>query len=497
MTEHSAPGDARALLVDLNNFARYPTLAIGYLVSSLRRAGVDVEVLSPLSHGVPALERERRETRWDHVQRRTYFSGRPLLMRSHDRLHSWRARYTQRPHPKVIEETRRALDRQNVDVLLLSAYLDHHPSVVALAEIARERSIPLLLGGPMFNLPEVVREWRDIPGITAIVGAEVDLTLPDIVRTAVQGGDLTQHAGVFLPDGGQGPEAFPLHRLERLPVPDFDDFPWDRYPGRVIPVMTGRGCSWGRCQFCSDVVTANGRTFRSRPVDAVLHELGEQSERYASRDVIFLDIKLNSNLEMWRGLIDRFQDTVPGGRWIGSVHVQARGENGLTRDELLGAREAGLTRMTFGLETGSQSLNDSMAKGTRLERTSEFIEDAHAAGISVRTTAMLGYPGETAGDVEQSVKFFEQHRKRLDRVRLSRFKAIPGTPFHGRYERAPERFDTLEGFAWNFRFARASYQYRPASDPAYRRAKVRLLRLVYEINHRPLRPGAEIFDGLM
>jgi radical SAM superfamily enzyme YgiQ (UPF0313 family) len=302
---------------------------------------------------------------------------------------------------------------------------------------------------------------------------------------------------VFLPDGGQGPSALPLHRLERLPLPDFDDFPWDRYPGRVIPVMTGRGCSWARCQFCSDVVTANGRTFRSRPVDAVLEELGEQSGRYASKDVIFLDIKLNSNLEMWRGLIDRFQDTVPGGRWIGSVHVQARGENGLTRDELIAARGAGLTRMTFGLETGSQSLNDSMAKGTKLERTSEFIEDAHAAGISVRTTAMLGYPGETAADVEQSVKFFEQHRTRLDRVRLSRFKAIPGTPFHGRYERAPERFEELEGFAWNFKFARASYQYGPASDPAYRRAKARLLRLVHEINHRPLRPGAEIFDGLM
>jgi hypothetical protein len=37
----------KALLVDLNNFGRYPTLAIGYLVASLRAADYDVEVLSP------------------------------------------------------------------------------------------------------------------------------------------------------------------------------------------------------------------------------------------------------------------------------------------------------------------------------------------------------------------------------------------------------------------------------------------------------------------
>ena len=51
----------RVLLVDLNQFARFPTLAIGYLVASLRRAGVNVEVLSALNHGVPGKERENAD----------------------------------------------------------------------------------------------------------------------------------------------------------------------------------------------------------------------------------------------------------------------------------------------------------------------------------------------------------------------------------------------------------------------------------------------------
>jgi radical SAM superfamily enzyme YgiQ (UPF0313 family) len=88
----------------------------------------------------------------------------------------------------------------------------------------------------------------------------------------------------------------PLADLSRLPVPDFADFPWHLYRTPVVPVMTGRGCSWGRCLFCSDVETVNGRTFRSRPVEAVLDEISQQSARHAAKQVAFLDIKLNGDL---------------------------------------------------------------------------------------------------------------------------------------------------------------------------------------------------------
>ena len=487
----------RALLVDLNNYARYPTLAIGYLVAALRRGGMTVDVLTPLSHGVPAVQRERQETAWDQVQRRVFFSTHPVTSPAHELVRSLRQRRVARPHPTVLSQTADRLAAQRPDVLLLSAYLEQRPSVEALAALAAREGVPVLLGGPVFNIPEVAEAWRDIPGLTALVGAEVDLTLPDLVDTLVAGGDLTAHAGVLLPDGRSGPPAAPLAALDALPVPDFSDFPWDRYPLRVIPAMTGRGCSWGRCLFCSDVVTANGRGYRSRPVDAVLDELEEQAGRHGSRDFIFLDIKLNSDLDMWRGLIDGFQRRVPGGRWIGTLHVAARGENGLTRDELDAAAASGLTRTTFGLESGSQRLNDSMAKGTRLDRTSQFVRDAHAAGISVRTTAMLGYPGETPNDIAATVRFFEEHDRCIDRVRLSRFAAIPGTRFHERYERLPQRYTDLTHFEWSFGEARARYRYAPAAQRAYRRQKTRLLNIVHHINSRPLRAGAEAFDGLM
>ncbi|MGH3023327.1 MAG: B12-binding domain-containing radical SAM protein [Gaiellaceae bacterium] len=487
----------RTLLVDLNNYARFPTLAIGYLVAALRREGIQVEVLSPLAYGLPATEREHQEALRDQLLRRAYFATHPAVIRSHDAFRNARARWIGRPNPRVVQETTRALEERKPDVLLLSAYLDHYPSIVALTAVAGEHGIPVLLGGPMFNNEEVAREWLDIPGLTAVVGAEVDLSLPELVATAVDGGPLEQYEGVFLPDGRQGPPSRPLLDLDKLPIPDFSDFPWDRYPHKIIPVMTGRGCNWGRCLFCGDVQTANGRGFRSRPLESVLAEIEEQSARYGTRDVIFLDIKLNSDVELWRGLHENFQRRLPGGQWIGTVHVQRNGDNGLSRDDVVAARRSGWVRTTFGLETGSQRVNDSMAKGTSIEGMSQFVRDASEAGVSVRTTAMLGYPGEDASDINRTVGFLREHERYLDRVRLSRFKVIPGTRFEEFYRRRPERYGSMTRFRWNYRFARAAYTYEEAKRRSYRKAKADMLRFVYRINKKPLRAGAEVFDGLM
>src|SRR5262249_23647111 len=100
-------------------------------------------------------------------------------------------------------------------------------------------------------------------------------------------------------------------------------------------------------------------------------------------------------------------------------------------------------------------------------------------------------------DIAQSIRFLSQHERHLDRVRLSRFAAIPGTRFHERFERRPDAYTDLTHFEWAFGEARARYRYAPAATRAYRRRKTELLNVVHRINSRPLRAGAEAFDGLM
>ena len=485
------------LIVDLNNFARYPTLAIGYLIEPLRRAGFHVSLLSPLSFGAKTAEREAQETWQEHIKRRVYFSTQPIMLKLHDKLRALYAKKMAKPQSVTTNAVTEFLAENPVDIILLSAYLNHYPSVKVIAELAQKAGIPVLLGGPAFNNEKVVKEWIDIKGVTAIFGGEAELLVADLVETIIAKGDLSQFDGLFSKQSSKAQAAPPLQALDQLPIPDFSDFPWGYYQHKIIPIMTGRGCSWNVCSFCSDVVTANGRTFRSRPIDAVLEEIRFQSTRYGSNDFIFLDMKLNSNLEMWRALIANFQKVAPNGHWIGTVHVNSTGENGLSFEELKAAKASGLIRMSFGLETGSKKLNRRMGKGTSPEKNSQFVEDAYKAGISLRASMMLGYPEETAEDIWQSVAFLEKHLQHFDRIRLSRFKAIPGTRFDKLYTKRPARFSGIKNFHWDYRYARAGYEYTNASDRHYRKAKRSLLQLIHKINNEPLRDDAVQFDGLM
>jgi len=496
MSNPSNKTHAPLLFIDLNNFAAYPTLAVGYLIKSLRKRGHSVKLLSPLALGVPAFTRDNEETWKDQLLRRLYFSGNPLLNYLRNHLRNIYSKQLSRPHPLMIEEVKQAITKQP-SAILISAYLTQHAMCVEIAKTAKRANIPVLLGGPFFNLNDVTKQWLKIDGITAIVGGEVDFTVSDIVDTLLLKGDLSQHKGVFLNNQILANPSPPLRDLSKLPIPDFTDFPWHKYPHPIIPIMTGRGCSWGACTFCGDVISANGRTFRSRGISSVLKELKKQSKTHNSTDFIFLDIKLNSDLAVWNGLIDHFQDYVPNGRWIGTVHINHKGENGLSQERLIAAKKAGLTRISFGLETASQRLLDEMKKGTKIQDCSEFILAAHKAKISVRTSMMLGFPGETADDLEQTNAFLERHFHALDRVRLSLFKPLPETPFDRMYQRNPEKYSNLKKFKWDYKLARGIYTYQPNREKTYRKEKQQLLKIIYEINKKPLSDDAKQFNGMM
>lgn len=487
---------SRVLMVDLNNFSTFPTLAIGLLIAALRNRGQMVELLSPLAHDVPAAARERQETVLDHLRRRISLTDRPQAFALRDLLRrAWRMR-DERPHPVVLQQVSRALARRP-DVILISAYLQHMTTIRAMAALAQAAGIPVVVGGPMFNLAHVADEWRRIPGLSLLFGGEADLVLPDLLETFLARGDVLRFPGVTLPDGRSSSAAPPLRPLDATPIPDFTDFPWDRYPVRIVPLMSGRGCQWDRCLFCSDVISASGRTFRTRSIEGVLLEMQEQARRHNTASFLFLDLKLNSWPGMIRGIAGRIQQYVQGAEWVGTVHVDQRADNGLSRRDLAVAVDGGMRRVSFGLETGSQALLDRMQKGSSVERNAQFIDDAHAAGLSIRCTMFKGFPGETAADMEATERFLDRHGHRLDRVRFNNFSLYTDTPIWHEMVAASGPGAELDLTRSDHARAQALYRRTSPFGRDYRRSKARVLSIVHAINRRPLRDSARQFDGLM
>jgi anaerobic magnesium-protoporphyrin IX monomethyl ester cyclase len=497
----------RVLIVDLNNFASFPTLAIGLLVATLRNAGHRVDVLCPLAYDVPAVARERRELIIDHWKRRLHLSTSSAVRWVRDTARSMHDWWSERPHPKLDRMVKQTIARDQPDIVLLSAYLRHYRSVKRIAANALESQIPVLLGGPMFNVSGVSAAWRDLPGVTAIVGAESDKNIASLVEAVCDRRPLNGFPGLTLPDGTSTGAAPPLRDLDETPIPDFTDFPWDRYPVRIVPMMTGRGCQWNRCVFCSDIVSASGRSFRTRSLQSVLIEMQEQASRHQTKNFLFLDLKLNSYPDLFRGIAAEAHRYVPGAEWVGTVHVDLRSDNGLSRRDLMAAVTGGMRRISFGLESGSQRLLDLMDKGSSVEANSEFIHNAHDAGLSVRCTMFKGFPGETAEDMAQTASFLETHVPYLDRVRFNEFSLLEDTPIYEamlRQSSSTAKSLGADAQAGKFKIlrlahrkAKADYLNLETNCRAYRRAKRRALAAVYAINRKPIRSAARQFDGLM
>ncbi len=517
LVEISALSEPRVLLVDLNNFARYPSVAIGYLSAILKQGGYAVEVFAPLSTGLTGVAREPKTPWWGRANLefrfRTGISRSPVVRRIR-RMYATRASSRlARSKNEVTAEVARRLDA-GIDVVLVSTYLMYHPHCAEIGRLCEERGVPLVVGGAYFHAQEVATEWLKLPGLSALIGAEVEPHLCEIVRRVIAGESagslpgvwsdepLLQTApgslpGVFVQSDKPRIQSEPLKDLDSIPFADYSEFPWSLYPNVIVPIITGRGCGWGVCSFCSDITSTVGRTYRSRSPENVLAEIAHQHQKHGANLFVFVDLKLNSNVPLWRELIRGIQKVAPGSKWIAAVHVGARGDDGLSLEDLQRAREAGMVRITTGLEVGSQAVLDKMAKGTDLEITSQFLRDAKQADLSVQTTMMTGYPGESADDVDLTTKFLQTHETEIERVKMNRFQIMSGTIFARQLEKSPHKFPQVTDVESDHLNAQISHHYTENDKRDYRNSISHLLKRVHIINRKPLSLAASDFDGVM
>ena len=138
-----------------------------------------------------------------------------------------------------------------------------------------------------------------------------------------------------------------------------------------------------------------------------------------------------------------------------------------------------------------------MAKGTSPERTREFIHDAANAGISVRLTTIIGYPGEEPADVDATAEFLAQNAATIERVMINRFSLMLGTDAERRSLARPQSLPGLRRESVDLANAVVRHTNPAWSGREHRRAVYRLMRVVHRINRKPLTARAQEFEGVM
>jgi radical SAM superfamily enzyme YgiQ (UPF0313 family) len=115
----------------------------------------------------------------------------------------------------------------------------------------------------------------------------------------------------------------------------------------------------------------------------------------------------------------------------------------LSKDLLVKMKSAGCKTIWFGVESGSPRVIDIINKGISKEQTLKAFKLCREAGIQVACSFMIGIPGETVKDMEESLRFAKQLDP--DWCGFNIYVAYPGSIL---YEEILEKhlYDRVEDF---------------------------------------------------
>lgn len=166
-------------------------------------------------------------------------------------------------------------------------------------------------------------------------------------------------------------------------------------------VATSRGCPF-RCCYCASY-TVHGREMRYHSIDRVTEDLARLKERYGATRIGFQDDHFMSDKERAFKIIN----TVKG---LGmSVFFQSGlALYALDRKMLEAIKSAGLNQLVLAMESGSNRvLKQIMHKPLSLSIIRRVIADCRDLGLDTDANILIGLPGETKQDIEDTRLFLK------------------------------------------------------------------------------------------
>jgi len=291
----------------------------------------------------------------------------------------------------------------------------------------------IVLGGPE---PANYAEEYINYGADVIVKGEGEQTMLELCTTAVKGRDFSDVSGIiFRDDNGKivyNNEREKIKNIDDLPLPDRKAVDmnlylnaWEKAHGySSISVSTMRGCPY-TCRWCSH--TVYGISYRRRSAVNVADELELLMQTYKPDMFWFVDDVFTVS-HKW---LYNFSNEIKRRNLKISYECISRSDR-LNEDVIKLLRSSGCDRLWIGAESGSQKVLDLMDRRVSAADTRIKIKLARKNGIRTGTFIMLGYPGETIDDIEETVKHLIDSEP--DEYLTTVAYPIKGTPFYEQVE---------------------------------------------------------------
>lgn len=288
---------------------------------------------------------------------------------------------------------------QLIGITFMTYRYKHTYNMIEQLKVKRP-DLDILVGGPHVSLfREKVLE--ECPAISFGVVMEGEETIVQLGR----GVSLPEIKGLIYRDKGQviynGDRMF-IRDLDAIAFPKYKKFELDRSINKTVnalPIVSSRGCPFD-CVYCP-VKSSIGQEFRTRSAENIVNELAYWYD-LGYRRFSFADDNFTLIKERVYKVCEEIRNRKLGGLLLSC-------DNGIRADkvdrELLSfMKESGFFRIAFGVEAGNDKVLKNLKKKEDIATIKNRIMEACNLGYEVDLFFLVGSPGETLKDLEDSFR---------------------------------------------------------------------------------------------
>lgn len=260
-------------------------------------------------------------------------------------------------------------------------------------------TIPTMIGGRVASTLDYLI-WNKIPNAFMICKQEGEYVAESICENfpnieKILGIEYKNSAGKII----RNKPATNIKSLDELPEIRWDFLDKDIYfNSSTFYFLSSRGCPFS-CHFCRH--TDSRESFRIMSPDRIISEITQIMKDYDPKEIYFTDEYFFLNKKRVNEFCDKIKNL--NIKW----RCTSRADNIKEKDYPLleKMKDAGCYRIHVGIESGSQKILDKMNKKYKVKDIEEMVRTVRRAGLSVNSSFMFGYPGETKETALESMEW--------------------------------------------------------------------------------------------
>ncbi len=322
-------------------------------------------------------------------------------------------------HPSWMPFIDRVLENEP-ELIAVNCYTNHLLSLQTFArKIKKEAPLTKILVGGIHPTVEYKNLVKQIPEIDFCCVGEGESSFREAVLALYSGQSCEEAPGIY--SARNSAEFIPRSLVANVDdiEPPVRDLGSPALYRDEFHIFSSRGCPF-KCSFCSSHRLWS-RSPRFHSVERVMSEMTHIVEDLGGFRIIFIDDTFTLNRHRVRKIADAI---IAKGYNNLNIGVCAR-INTVNESVLDTLAAAGIKSVSYGIETGSERLQKSIRKNLRRDDIIRILNYTRSLGIHTLSYYIVGHPGESVDDVNDSIELIRRSRGHKSSVYAA--LPLPGT----------------------------------------------------------------------